>query len=77
MKIVIDTNVVISAALGSSTCTKALLKASHEVIMVPRLITEELKRFLAKVESTKKIDKVKLTELNNFFQYFIKLSVIT
>ncbi|MGC9384839.1 MAG: putative toxin-antitoxin system toxin component, PIN family [Kosmotogaceae bacterium] len=77
MKIVIDTNVVISAALGSKTCTKALLKASHEDIIVPRLITEELKRFLAKVESAKKIDKNKLTELHNFFQYFINLSIIT
>ncbi|TYB84063.1 MAG: putative toxin-antitoxin system toxin component, PIN family [Kosmotoga sp.] len=77
MKIVIDTNVVISAVLGSSTCTKALLKATYENIIVPSLTTEELKRFLTKVKSAKKIDKGKLTELNNFFQYFIKLSVIT
>ncbi|MFO7882142.1 MAG: PIN domain-containing protein, partial [Kosmotogaceae bacterium] len=77
MKIVIDTNVVISAALGSKTCTKALLKAAHEDIIVPSLIIKELKKFLVKVESAKKIDKNKFTELYNFFQYFIKLLIIT
>ncbi len=47
MKIVIDTNVVISAALGSNTCKYAILKAfngKHDVVE-PKIISLEFERY--------------------------------
>ncbi len=48
MKIVIDTNVVISAALGSNTCKHAILRAFNEEheIVEPKIISLELERFV-------------------------------
>ena len=44
MKVVIDTNVIISAALGSQTCKEAILKAleKYEVIE-PKIVSMEKK----------------------------------
>jgi len=38
MKVVIDTNVVISAALGSRTCSKPVLKALDQGVIEPRYL---------------------------------------
>jgi predicted nucleic acid-binding protein len=50
MKVVIDTNVIISAALGSQTCKEAILKAleKYEVIE-PKIVSMELDRFYLKM----------------------------
>ena len=52
MKIVIDTNIVISAALGSNTCKTAILKAfgQKHIIIEPPIISLELDRFLYKLQ---------------------------
>jgi len=56
MKIVIDTNIVISAALGSNTCKTAILKAfgQKHIIIEPPIISLELDRFLYKLSTSTK-----------------------
>ncbi len=58
MKVVIDTNVIISAALGSQTCKEAILKAleKYEVIE-PKIVSMELDRFYLKMSQEIKNNK--------------------
>ena len=51
MKVVIDTNVIISAALGSKTCSEVILWAiSHAQIIEPDIIAIELEHIDARGE---------------------------
>ncbi|WP_036225336.1 putative toxin-antitoxin system toxin component, PIN family [Mesoaciditoga lauensis] len=75
MKIVIDTNVVISAALGSNTCKYAILKAfngKHDVVE-PKIISLELERFVEKIKGKGSFPKEKIDDIDNFFKVFIAL----
>ena len=58
MKVVIDTNVIISAVLGSQTCKETILKAleKYEVIE-PKIVSMELDRFYLKMSQELKIPK--------------------
>jgi len=50
MKIVIDTNVIISAALGSQTCSKVILWAMNNAqIIEPNIVSIELEHFCKKL----------------------------
>lgn len=75
MKIVIDTNVVISAALGSNTCKYAILKAFNgkHTIMEPKIVSLELKRFLEKIQEKGDFPKEKVDNIDDFFKVFIAL----
>ncbi len=53
MKVVIDTNVVISAALGSKTCSHAVFKALEQGVIEPRIFPQELRRFITKLKKRK------------------------
>jgi putative PIN family toxin of toxin-antitoxin system len=69
MKIVIDTNVVISAALGSRTCSKAIIKALEQEVIEPGIFTQELRRFIVKL--MEKCRNTELEALSSFVEYFI------
>lgn len=58
MKVVIDTNVVISAALGSKTCSHAVFKALEQGVIEPRIFPQELRRFIIKLKKRKSIEVV-------------------
>ncbi len=75
MKIVIDTNVVISAALGSNTCKHAILRAFNEEheIVEPKIISLELERFVEKIKEKGNFPKEKIDDIDNFFKVFIAL----
>jgi len=73
MKIVIDTNIVISAALGSNACKTAILKAfgRQHVVLEPPIITLELDRFLHKLQK-KMGDNIELLDnIEAFFRAFL------
>ena len=75
MKIVIDTNVVISAALGSNTCKHAILKSfngEHDVVE-PKIISLELERFVKKIKEKGSFPKEKVDDIDNFFKVFTAL----
>ena len=75
MKIVIDTNVVISAALGSNTCKYTILKAfngEHDVVE-PKIISLELERFVKKIKEKGSFPQEKVDDIDNFFKVFIAL----
>jgi len=69
MKVVIDTNVVISAALGSRTCSKAIIKALEQEVIEPGIFTQELRRFIVKL--MEKCRNTELEALSSFVEYFI------
>ena len=69
MKVVIDTNVVISAALGSRTCSMAIIKALGQEVIEPGIFTQELRRFIVKLMG--KCRNAELEALSNFVEYFI------
>ncbi len=71
MKVVIDTNVVISAALGSNRCGRTIIKALNDEILEPPLIVEELSRFIVKLSNDKKVDGLSIMELARFFEFFL------
>ncbi|TYB85417.1 MAG: PIN domain-containing protein [Kosmotoga sp.] len=74
MKIVLDTNVVISAALGSKSCSRTIIKASREKIIEPLLVKEELEKFLIKVQLKKEPDGDNLTRgYGKIYKAYIKL----
>ena len=69
MKVVIDTNVVISAALGSRTCSMAIIKALEQEVIEPGIFTQELRRFIVKLMGKRR--NAELEALSNFVEYFI------
>jgi putative PIN family toxin of toxin-antitoxin system len=71
MKVVIDTNVIISAALGSQTCKEAILKAleKYEVIE-PQILSMELDRFYLKMNQEIKSNK-KIKAIYDYFRIFL------
>lgn len=71
MKVVIDTNVIISAALGSQICKKAVLKAleKYEVIE-PKIVSMELDRFYLKMSQEIKNTK-KVKAIYDYFRIFL------
>lgn len=71
MKVVIDTNVIISAALGSQTCKEAILKAVEKYeIIEPEILSIELDRFYLKMnQSIESNEKTKA--IYNFFNIFL------
>ncbi len=71
MKVVIDTNVIISAALGSQTCKEAILKAleKYEVIE-PKIVSMELDRFYLKMSQEIKNTK-KIKAIYDYFRIFL------
>ncbi len=74
MKIVIDTNVVVSAALGSEVCSKAIIKAfaNRYTIIEPMIISLELEKFIEKVQSKTKYDEKTIKKIDDFFRLFLK-----
>ncbi|HRX66558.1 MULTISPECIES: putative toxin-antitoxin system toxin component, PIN family [unclassified Mesotoga] len=70
MKVVIDTNVVISAALGSKTCSHAVFKALEQGVIEPRIFPQELRRFIIKLKKKEKYRSRDLQGLSNFMEYF-------
>jgi len=71
MKVVIDTNVAISAALGSRTCSKAVLKALDQGVIEPQIFVQELRSFIMKLKEKEKYRHIQLEGLSNFIDYFI------
>lgn len=71
MKVVIDTNVVISAALGSKTCSKTVLKALEQGVIEPQIFVQELQRFIMKLKGKEKYGNIQLEGLSNFIDYFL------
>lgn len=73
MKIVIDTNIVISAALGSNTCKTAILKAFSQKYFViePPIISLELDRFLYKLQKKVGNNIELLKSIEAFFRAFL------
>jgi putative PIN family toxin of toxin-antitoxin system len=76
MKVVIDTNVIISAALGSQTCKEAILKAleKYEVIE-PKIVSMELDRFYLKMSQEIKNTK-KIKAIYDYFSIFLMFAKI-
>ena len=71
MKVVIDTNVVISAALGSKTCSNTVLKALEQGVIEPQIFVLELQRFIMKLKGKEKYGNIQLEGLSNFIDYFL------
>ncbi|HCL90153.1 MAG TPA: putative toxin-antitoxin system toxin component, PIN family [Candidatus Atribacteria bacterium] len=71
MKVVIDTNVIISAALGSQTCKEAILKTleKYEVIE-PKIVSMELDCFYLKMSQEIKNTK-KVKAIYDYFRIFL------
>jgi len=76
MKVVIDTNVIVSAALGSQTCKEAILKAleKYEVIE-PKIVYMELNRFYLKMSQEIKNTK-KIKAIYDYFRIFLMFAKI-
>ncbi|MCL5033457.1 MAG: putative toxin-antitoxin system toxin component, PIN family [Thermotogae bacterium] len=74
MKIVIDTNIVVSAALGSETCEKAIIKSfvEDDTVIEPKIISLELSKFIEKIQS-KKYDAEKIKKIDDFFKFFLSM----
>lgn len=76
MKVVIDTNVVISAALGSDTCSKSILWAINNTeIIEPNIVSIELEHFCKKLVSQQKL-KNNTKHLEDFFKVFLSFCTI-
>jgi len=71
MKVVIDTNVIISAALGSQTCKEAILKALEKYELIkPKIVSIELDRFYLKISQETKNSK-KMKAIYDYFRIFL------
>jgi putative PIN family toxin of toxin-antitoxin system len=76
MKVVIDTNVVISAALGSNTCSKVILwTINNTEIIEPNIVSIELEHFCKKIVSQQKL-KNNTKHLEDFFKVFLSFCTI-
>jgi putative PIN family toxin of toxin-antitoxin system len=76
IKVVIDTNVVISAALGSDACSKVILWAINNTeIIEPNIISIELEHYCKKLASQWKI-KNKTKHIEDFFGVFLSFCTI-
>ncbi len=73
MKVVIDTNVVISAALGSKTCSMVVVKALEQEVIEPGIFSQELRRFVVRLKEKEKYRNVDLESLSNFIEYCIEI----
>jgi len=73
MKVVIDTNVVISAALGSKTCSMVIVKALEQGVIEPGIFPQELRRFISKLKEKEKYRNADLEGLSNFMEYYIEM----
>jgi len=73
MKVVIDTNVVISAALGSKTCSTVVVKALEKGVIEPVIFPQELRRFILKLKEKEKYRNVDFEMLSNFIEYYIEM----
>ncbi len=73
MKVVIDTNVVISAALGSKTCSMVIVKALEQGVIEPGIFPQELRRFISKLKEKEKYRNADLEGLSNFLEYYIEM----
>ncbi|WP_258001686.1 PIN domain-containing protein [Mesotoga sp. Brook.08.YT.4.2.5.1] len=73
MKVVVDTNVVISAALGSKTCSMVVVKALEQGVIEPVIFPQELRRFVARLKKKEKYRNVDLESLFNFIEYYIEI----
>ncbi len=73
MKVVIDTNIVISAALGSKTCSIAIFRALKQGIIEPTIFPKELRSFIIKLKEKDKYKSLDLQGLSNFTEYFIMM----
>jgi putative PIN family toxin of toxin-antitoxin system len=73
MKVVVDTNVVISAALGSKTCSMVVVKALEQGVIEPGIFPQELRRFVVRLKEKEKYRNVDLESLSNFIEYYIEI----
>ena len=73
MKVVIDTNVVISAALGSKTCSMVVVKALEQEVIEPGIFPQELRRFVVRIKEKEKYRNDDLESLSNFIEYCIEI----
>lgn len=73
MKVVIDTNVVISAALGSKTCSMVVVKALEQEVIEPGIFPQELRRFVVRLKEKEKYRNDDLESLSNFIEYCIEI----
>jgi len=76
MKVVIDTNVIISAALGSDTCSKVIpWTINNSEIIEPNIVSVELEHFCKKLVSQQKL-KNNTKHLEGFFKVFLSFCTI-
>lgn len=76
MKVVIDTNVIISAALGSQTCSKVILWVMNNAqIIEPNIVSIELEHFCKKLITNQKIEN-NIKQIESFFEVFLSFCTI-
>jgi len=76
MKVVIDTNVIISAALGSHTCSNVILWTMNNAqIIEPKIVSLELDRFCKKLVTHQK-SKDNIKQIESFFEVFLSFCTI-
>ena len=76
MKVVIDTNVIISAALGSQTCSKVILWVMNNAqIIEPNIVSIELEHFCKKLITNQKIEN-NIKQIEIFFEIFLSFCTI-
>lgn len=71
IKVVIDTNDVISAAFGSKSCSRAIVKTLDAEVVEPPLIVEELSRFVEKLSDKDKIDDNSIRGFVRFIEFLL------
>ncbi len=67
----IDTNDVISAAFGSKSCSRAIVKTLDAEVVEPPLIVEELSRFVERLSDNDKIDDNSIRGFVRFIEFFL------
>ncbi|BBJ29087.1 PIN domain-containing protein [Athalassotoga saccharophila] len=67
-EIIIDSNVVISAGIGSDTCTQVILYAADLKIVSPKIQIKELNGFLEKEETI--LSPKAIIYLRGFFEFY-------
>lgn len=67
----IDTNDVISAAFGSKSCSRAIVKTLDAEVVEPPLIVEELSRFVEKLSDKDKIDDNSIRGFVRFIEFLL------
>ncbi len=76
MKVVIDTNVIISAALGSQTCSKVILWIMNNAqIIEPNIVSIELEHFCKKLIINQKIEN-NIKHIESYFEIFLSFCTI-